>query len=166
MGRPASQERQPPLWTCPKCGARFVNRNQWHSCGRATLDAWLDGLGPGGLALYRRFVALVEACGEIHVAPAKTRIAFLGRVRFASITRLRDDEMVCTFALPRARRSPRFARVEEVVPEWFVHTLVVTAPEQLDDEVQKWIRDSYRLMGMRERLRQPRRTGRSTAPRA
>ncbi|MCY4078241.1 MAG: DUF5655 domain-containing protein [Acidobacteria bacterium] len=140
------------MWTCPKCGARFVNRNQWHSCGRARLDQWLDGLGPHGLALYDRFAALVGACGEFHVAPARTRIAFLGQVRFASITRLRDDEMVCTLALPYTLRSPRFARVEEVVPGWFVHTLVVTTPEQLDDEVQTWIRESYRLMGMRERL--------------
>ena len=99
------------------------------------MDDWLDGLGPAGMALYRRFVALIDACGEFHVAPAKTRIAFLGRVRFANITRLRDDAMVCSFALPYALRSPRFARVEEVVREWFVHTLVVTAPEELDDEV-------------------------------
>lgn len=143
-----------------------MNRNQWHSCGRATLDEWLDGLGPGGLALYRRFAALVEACGEFHVAPAKTRIAFLGRVRFATITRLRDDGMVCSFALPYPLRSPRFARVEEVIPTWVVHTLVVAAPEQLDDEVQDWIRESYRLMGMREGLRQRRRARRATPVRA
>ena len=124
------------------------------------LDQWLGGLGPHGLALYHRFAALVGACGEFHVAPAKTRIAFLGQVRFASITRLRDDGMVCTFALPHTLRSPRFARVEEVVPGWFVHTLVVTTPEQLDDEVQAWVRESYRLMGMRERL-----AGRRPAPR-
>ena len=61
--------------------------------------------------------------------------------------------LVCTLALPYGLDSPRFARVEEVVPDWFVHTLVVTAPEELDDEVQAWIRESYRLMGMRERLR-------------
>ena len=85
--------------------------------------------------------------------PAKTRIACLGRVRFSGITKLSDDAMVCSFALPYRLRSPRFARVEEVVPEWFVHTLVVKTPEELDDEVQEWIRESYRLMGMRERLR-------------
>jgi len=45
------------MWACPKCGVKFVNRNQWHSCGRATLDDWLGGLGSSGMALYRRFVA-------------------------------------------------------------------------------------------------------------
>ena len=29
--------RNQPLWTCPKCGAKFVTKNLWHSCGKATL---------------------------------------------------------------------------------------------------------------------------------
>ena len=121
--------------------------------GKATVDDRLEGLGPSGKALYRRLEALIRACGELHVAPAKTRIAFLGQVRFAAITRLSDQEMVCTFALPYGIDSPRFAGVEEVVPGWFVHTLVATDPDEFDGEIQAWIRDSYKLMGMRERLR-------------
>jgi len=112
----------------------------------------MERVGPSGKALYYRLEALVRSCGEVHAAPAKTRIAFLGQVRFASVTRLTDEEMVCTFALPHELDSPRVARVEEVVPGWFVHTLVITAPHQLDDELQAWMRESYRLMGMRERL--------------
>ena len=101
--------------TCPECRAKFVNRNQWHSCGQATVDDWLEGLGPSGKALYRRLEALIRACGELHVAPAKTRIAFLGQVRFAAITRLSDQEMVVhvratvrtRLATLRARRGSR-----------------------------------------------------------
>ena len=148
-GRDAARSE---LWSCPTCGAKFVNRNQWHSCGLATLDDWLDRVGPAGRALYERFEALVGSCGEYHVAPAKTRIAFLGHVRFAGITKLTDDEMRCTFALPYEIRSQRFAGIEKVAPGWVVHKLHVTAPHELDDEVEAWIRESHRLMGMRERL--------------
>jgi hypothetical protein len=42
--------------------------------------------------------------------------------------------------------------VEEVVPGWWVHRLHITDPSQLDDQVAKWIAESYRLMGMQERL--------------
>jgi hypothetical protein len=35
-----------------------------------------------------------------------------------------------------------------------VHTLHVTDPEQFDAEVRGWFLESYRLMGMRERLQQ------------
>lgn len=144
--------RQGALWTCPKCGAKFVNRNQWHSCGLATLDDWLEPLGPRGRALFRHFEQLIAACGEYHVAPAKTRIAFLGHARFAGITKLSDRAMTCSFVLPYRLRSPRFVDVREVVPGWIVHSLRVTDPAELDDEVGDWIRAGYRLMGMRERL--------------
>jgi Domain of unknown function (DUF5655) len=144
--------KAPSLWTCPKCGAKLVTRNLWHSCGRATLDDWKARMGPNARALYDRFEQMIAACGEYHVAPAKTRIAFLGQVRFAGITKLNESEMVCAFALPTPLKSTRFVKIEEVVPGWWVHRLRITEPQQLDDEVQGWIRESYRLMGMRERL--------------
>jgi hypothetical protein len=110
-------------------------------------------MGPNARAFYNRFEQMIAACGEYHVAPAKTRIAFLGQVRFAGITRLNETEMLCAFALPKPLRSSRFAKVEQIVPGWWVHHLRITDVGQLDDEVQGWIRESYRLMGMRERLR-------------
>lgn len=142
-----------PLWTCPKCGVKLVTRNLWHSCGQASLDDWKARMGPRARALYDRFEDMIAACGEYHVAPARTRIAFLARVRFAGITSLSERGMTCTFALPRPARSPRLARVHEVAPGWWVHHLRVTDPAQLDGQVQRWLRNSYRTMGMQERLR-------------
>jgi hypothetical protein len=141
-----------PLWTCPKCGAKLVTRNMSHSCGRATVASWQARMGPRARAMYDRFESIIAACGEYHVAPAKTRIAFLGRVRFAGITRLTEEGMTCKFALPAPISSPRFAKVEEIVPGWWVHSLRVTDPAELDAQCQSWIRRSYRLMGMQQRL--------------
>lgn len=111
-------------------------------------------MGPRARTLYDRFERLIAACGPYHVAPAKTRIAFMGRVRFANIYRLSERGMTCDFALPRPLRSPRFVRVQEVGPGWWVHRLRITDVDQLDPEVQAWLRESYRLMGMQERLRE------------
>ena len=144
---------QSKLWTCPKCGVKLLTRNLWHSCGRATLDDWKARMGPNARALFDRFEQMIAACGEYHVAPAQTRIAFLGQVRFAGITRISEKGMVCAFALPAPLNSTRFSKVEEVVPGWWVHRMEVTDATQLDDQMQTWIRNSYRLMGMRERLR-------------
>lgn len=140
------------LWTCPQCGAKLVTRNMSHSCGRATLLDWKRRMGPRACALFERFERMIAVCGEYHVAPAKTRVAFLGRVRFAGITNLSEKGMTCSFALPYARASARFVKVQEVVPGWWVHTLRVIEPRELDEEVQRWICESYRLMGMQERL--------------
>lgn len=142
-----------PLWTCPKCGAKFVVKNNWHSCGNATLDDWKARMGPKARAFYDRFEKMIAACGEYHVAPAKTRIAFLGRVRFAGITSLSEKGMSCSFSLPKPLTSSRFTKVEEVVPGWWVHRMRITEPDQLDKQIQAWLRESYRLMGMQERLK-------------
>lgn len=140
------------LWTCPKCGAKLVGRNMAHSCGLRTLEAWQRDMGPRARSLYDRFVELVAACGEYYVAPAKTRIAFLALVRFAGISSLNEKRMVCSFSLPHPLSSPRFVKIEEVVPGWWVHRLHITDVSQLDAEVARWIRRSYRLMGERRRL--------------
>jgi hypothetical protein len=102
--------------------------------------------------LYDRFEQMIAVCGEYYVAPAKTRIAFMGRVRFAGITSLSENGMTCAFALSYRVDSPRFVKVEEVVPGWWVHRLRITELNQLDEEIQGWLRESYRLMGMQERL--------------
>lgn len=141
-----------PLWTCPKCGAKLLTRNLWHSCGLATMESWRAKMGPRARAMFDRFEAMIAECGEYYVAPAKTRIAFLGRVRFAGITSLSEEGMTCAFALPRPLRSRRFVQVEEIVPGWWVHRMRITDPGQLDGRVQSWLRRSYRLMGMQGRL--------------
>lgn len=110
-------------------------------------------MGVRAREMYDRFEQMIAACGKYHIAPAKTRIAFLGRVRFAGITNISEKGMTCSFSLPHRMDSNRFAKVEEVIAGWWVHRMRITCAEQLDDEIQAWLRESYRLMGMQERLR-------------
>ena len=74
-----------PLWHCPKCGARLITRNLWHSCGRFTLEALFAGSGPGVLAAARKYVTLLESLGDVQVLPQKTRLVAVARVRFAGL---------------------------------------------------------------------------------
>jgi hypothetical protein len=60
--------------------------------------------------------------------------------------------MTIAFGLPRPQRSPRIRRVEEPAPGWHVHTMRLTSPDELDDELQRWLRESYHQMGMQQRL--------------
>jgi hypothetical protein len=110
-------------------------------------------MSPHARSLYRRFERLIAQCGPYHVAPAKTRIAFLGRVRFAGITNASADGITISFALPKPIRSKRFVAVVEVAPGWWAHRLRVTAARQLDAQLRGWLRRSYVLMGMQGRLR-------------
>lgn len=141
-----------PLWTCPKCGVKLVTRNGWHSCGLATLADWQARMGPRAQRLYARFEEMIAACGDYHVAPARTRISFLARVRFANITRVSESGMTFNLALPSPARSRRFVRIEEVAPGWWVHWLRVAHAAELDAQVERWLRRSYHLIGGRDRL--------------
>jgi hypothetical protein len=131
-----------PLWACPKCGAKLVTRNLSHACGDYSVEKFLAGKGAHARAMFARFEALVAACGPYDVAPAKTRVAFMARVRFASVNRLTDDALDFHFVLPREIASPRLRRVEKLGTLW-VHHVRVTEPRELDREVGRWLRMSY-----------------------
>ena len=51
------------IWLRPKCGARLVSRNLWHSCGRFSLDELFASAAPGVLELAREYVAMLRSLG-------------------------------------------------------------------------------------------------------
>lgn len=75
-----------PLWTCPRCGHRFVTRNIWHSCGRYRIADHFVVAQPVVRKLFNGVKALVRECGPVTVYAQKTRIVFMVRVRFAGVT--------------------------------------------------------------------------------
>src|ERR1700752_4549849 len=103
------------LWTCPRGGRKLVGRNLAHSGSSATVASFLRPAGKRERELYRRLERMIAACGPYLVSPAKTRIAFQARVRFAGVTSIGRRGMVIAFSLPEPLASPRFLKVEEVV---------------------------------------------------
>jgi hypothetical protein len=101
-----------PLWSCPRCGAKLVSRNLAHSCGDYSIHRFLAGKSRAGRLLFERFASLIAKCGPCSVAPAKTRVAFMAQVRFASVNRVGTDSIDVHFILPRALESARFRRVD------------------------------------------------------
>jgi hypothetical protein len=136
------------LWTCPRCGVKLIARNLSHSCGDHSVEQFLSGKSDIGRALFAAFVDLVAKCGPYDVAPAKTRVAFLARVRFASVNRVGKDSIDVHFVLPRALRSDRFRRVERL-GRLHVHHLRLARAEDFDGELLAWLRASYVEFGER-----------------
>ena len=54
-----------PLWTCPRCGHRFVTANIWHSCVNVDLDGHFAGKPPILRETFERFADLARACGPV-----------------------------------------------------------------------------------------------------
>lgn len=136
------------LWECPRCGVKLLSRNLSHSCGDFSIERFLSGKTERGRELFASFLALVAECGPYDVAPAKTRVALMARVRFASVNRVGKDSIDVHFVLPRAIRSDRLRRREQV-GKLHVHHLRLTRAEDFDGELLEWLRASYVEYGER-----------------
>lgn len=139
-------------WACPRCGARLVSRNLSHACGDYTVAGFLAGKGKPARALFERFERMIARCGPYSRAPAKTRVAFMADVRFASVNRVTEAAIDVHFVLPRVVASPRFRWVEHL-GKVHVHHLRLSEPADFDRELQRWLRQSYEEYGRREWLK-------------
>lgn len=144
-----------PLWRCPKCGAKLVTRNMWHSCGKYTLKDLFARSEPNVPKLFHKFAKMVRSCGPVTMIPRKTRVVFLDRVRFAGAYP-RKSYLLCGIALPRRVNHPRFIKIETYAPHFHGHLFRVQSAEDLDREVQAWLHESYKVgqqMHLKKNLR-------------
>ena len=140
-----------PLWHCPRCGARLVTRNLWHSCGRFTLERLFSGSAPSVLAAARKYVALLESLGDVQVLPQKTRLVAVARVRFAGLSP-RKDHFIATFALHRWLSSRRIVKTVDYGPRWRAHFVRIASAADLDAELRGWLQESHDVVGVQSDL--------------
>ena len=133
---------QRPLWTCPRCGRSFANRNQSHACGDSDLEHHFAGRPPEVRALFDAFLEALEEIGPVTVLPQKTRIAFHVRMSFAQVTPRRwglDGHLV----LARRIDDPRFIEVQSFSPRNHLHRFRIERREDIDAQMRGWMREAY-----------------------
>jgi hypothetical protein len=140
-----------PLWTCPKCGHRFVTRNIWHSSGRYDLEDHFMGRAPEVRETFDRLVAAVADCGPVTVYAQKTRIVFMVRVRFGGVI-ARRRWLYFSLWLTRRIDHPRLDRVDEYGPNSFGHRFRLSHPHEVDSDLTSIICEAY-LVGRQDHLR-------------
>ena len=104
------------------------------------------------LPLYRAFEAVPFASFPVvNKRVQKTQITFSNRhvfacVSFARVKRkaeLPAGYMVLTLGLPAPLDSERIAVKTEPYPGRWTHHIVVSKPEELDEELLTWVREAY-----------------------
>lgn len=116
-----------------------------HACGSCTVEGFLKGKSAAARALWDSLVDLVRTCGDFEFAPAKTRVAFMVRVRFMAVTSVSDRGITFHIWLRQRVESPRFFRIDHPSSNAFIHWARVTSSDQLDDELRELICASYRV---------------------
>ena len=139
------------LWTCPKCGHRFVTRNIWHSCNRYRLSDHFKGKDPLVRELFDRFVQVMRELGPVHMYAQKTGIVFQVRVRFVGVKTLKHW-LEAAMWLKRRVELPRFHRIEALNPPDHIHYFRLKQASDLDAELMALLREAYSV-GCQEHLK-------------
>ncbi|TCM50282.1 DUF5655 domain-containing protein [Kribbella sp. VKM Ac-2568] len=140
------------LWSCERCGRRFANRNQSHTCrALGDLASHFHGKDPAVRETFDQIVEVVQGLGPVEVLAEKTRIALHARMSFAAFTpRIHwlDGHVVLAERLD----SDRFTKVEVYSPRNVLHAFRLRAPSEVDAEVIDWLTRAY-AVGRRQHPR-------------
>ncbi len=110
-----------------------------------TVQDHLRDKPPAVIALYQRFVELVEACGPFEYSVSKTAITFKGSRRGFAGAKPTSRSLDGYLDLQRRVEDPRIRTASPYTKRLFVHQYRVTAADQLDDEFAGWVREAYEV---------------------
>lgn len=106
---------------------------------------------PAALPLYEAFEARVLAEVEnITIRVQKTQITYTNPKVFAAVSLLPvrkkaqrpDPYVTVTLGLPYRLTSPRVDASSEPYPNRWTHHLLISSPEEIDEELMSWVREA------------------------
>jgi hypothetical protein len=101
-------------------------------------------------------VDLLYSLGDVQVIPQKTRLVCVARVRFAGLYPRKSGFRV-GFALRRWLKSSRIVKTADYGPKWRGHFVDIRSPDDLDDELRGWLKESHDTVGIQSDVRPARR---------
>jgi len=108
-----------------------------------TVEDHLLGKPDEVVALYERFITLVQDCGPFSYRVTKTAITLKGSRRGFAGAKPTKRSLDGYLDLQREVRDPRILRASPYTKRLFVHQFRVVSPDQLDDEFAGWVREAY-----------------------
>ena len=139
------------MWTCPKCGARLVQKNMQHSCGDFTVDAFLSGKSQRGKELFWFLINEFSKIGPITLHPVKTRVALMVEVRFAAINKVGREHIDGHLWLKERIDHKNFFRIERLKND-YIHHFRIRHKSDIDDEFRRCMDMAYKI-GERQHIK-------------
>lgn len=106
---------------------------------------------PEALPLYEALEEkILSEIEDVTVKVQKTQISFSNKHNFAFVSFLPvrkakerpDIYIVVTFGLGYRKESPRIDMAVEPYPNRWTHHMLISKPEEIDDELMEWIREA------------------------
>jgi hypothetical protein len=141
------------MWTCPRCGHKFFNTNQSHSCGSYTVADFLEGKTKDAVELFNYFLAQYRKIGPFELHPVKTRVALLTQMRFCSVNKIGADFIDVHFVLTEAyTKNSCCYKIDDLAGRFFIHHLRIRRKSDINREVRKYMKLAY-AVGARKHVR-------------
>jgi hypothetical protein len=131
------------MWTCPRCGAQFTNKNTWHACSDYSVESFLKSKPENMNLLFWFIVDEFRRYGPLVLHPAKTRVALMIQVRFASVNRIGKQAIHCHLWLKRKPDSKKFYRIDTLSRNDFICHFKITDESFVDTEFRKFMKQAH-----------------------
>jgi hypothetical protein len=123
MGAKVAKQRKP--WRCPKCGREFAQKSAYHGCGKFTVEGYLAGKNPAGVALFNLLSQAAQKFPSVTVSPAKTQITFRVRSNFLMVA-VSGPGIHGYIFLPDATPKPYFKKIGAASSRRHAHQFRIT----------------------------------------
>jgi hypothetical protein len=134
------------MWTCPRCGHQFFNKNQSHSCGGYTVDDFLKGKSAQSVKLFHDFISAYRQVGPFELHPVKTRVALLTQMRFCSVNKIAADHIDIHLVLTQLFDDAAcFYKIDNLANRFFVHHARLYNKEDVTNELKKYMAMAYEV---------------------
>jgi hypothetical protein len=120
------------MWTCPECGKRFRNKNQWHSCYRLTIEDHLKNKSENVQNAVLLLIGKIESFGPMQLNPVKSSIQVKAGATFLSIW-LKTDIIKLDFQLGHKVDDFPIHRVIRISGKRYLHSVYIQESEDLDE---------------------------------
>jgi hypothetical protein len=152
MGAKTPKRKTP--WRCPKCGREFAQRSAYHGCGKFTIEGYLAGKNPAGVALFNLLAEAAQKFPSVTVSPAKTQITFRVRANFLMVS-VSGCGIQGYIFLPAATPRPYFKKIVAASSRRYAHVFRINEAAILQDDFVKLLPEAVALVSEEDDVERP-----------
>jgi hypothetical protein len=135
------------MWTCSKCGRIFEKENQPHSCHKTPLEVHFKNKDKAK-EIFDYLVEQVNVkVGKCKIISIPCCVHLFGNYDFLAALP-KKDKLEIRFALDRRLDSPRLKQAVPLSTKIFKNCFDITKTEEINNELIKWLNESYNLKNL------------------
>jgi len=134
------------MWTCPRCGREFKNKNQAHSCRLIDKDQLFEKRPPQLRRIYKKIVSFVDTLGEFKEETVPPDVIFFKTISTFLGVKVKSTHLEVEFFLDHHEDNPVVSKSLQTSAHRFAHVVPVDDLNEIDTQLKNWIKHSYQLV--------------------